>query len=49
MKFFRRLGSVDQLFTNVGNAYVSALFRPVAGMVVVVRGLLLTCLDGKEV
>ncbi len=39
MKFFRAsAASTNSFFPNVDNAYVSALFRPVAGKVVVVRG-----------
>lgn len=39
MKFFRASAeSTNSFFPNVNNAYVSALFRPVAGKVVVVRG-----------
>ncbi len=39
MKFFRAsAASTNSFFPNVDNAYVSALFRPVVGKVVVVRG-----------
>jgi hypothetical protein len=39
MKFFRASAeSTNSFFPNVNNAYVSALIRPVAGTVVVVRG-----------
>jgi hypothetical protein len=39
MMFFRAsAASTNSFFPNVNNAYVSALFRPVAGKVVVVRG-----------
>jgi hypothetical protein len=39
MKFFRAsAASTNSFFPNVNNAYVSALFRPVSGKVVVVRG-----------
>jgi hypothetical protein len=39
MEFFRAsAASTNSFFPNVDNAYVSALFRPVAGKVVVVRG-----------
>jgi hypothetical protein len=39
MKFFRASAeSTNSFFPNVNNAYVSALIRPVAGKVIVVRG-----------
>jgi hypothetical protein len=39
LQFFRAsAASTNAFFPNVDNAYVSALFRPVAGKVVVVRG-----------
>ncbi|MGD9734275.1 MAG: hypothetical protein AB7V58_01510 [Solirubrobacterales bacterium] len=39
LKFFRAsAASTNSFFPNVNNAYVSALFRPVAGKVLVVRG-----------
>jgi hypothetical protein len=39
MKFFRAsAAATNSFFPNVNNAYVSALFRPKAGKVVVVRG-----------
>ncbi|HEY5332789.1 MAG TPA: hypothetical protein VIJ21_04520 [Solirubrobacterales bacterium] len=39
LQFFRAsAASTNSFFPNVNNAYVSALFRPVAGKVVVVRG-----------
>ncbi len=49
MQFFRAgAASTNAFFPNVDNAYVSALFRPVAGTVVVVRGKAATTPPGTN-
>lgn len=49
LKFFRAsAASTNAFFPNVNNAYISALFRPVPGKVVVVRGKAATTPTGES-
>jgi hypothetical protein len=49
LEFFRaKASTTNAFFPNVDNAYVSALFRPVAGTVIVVRGKAATTPPGTS-